>query len=104
MVSPLPTLRNMTLVVWYILQSFIAMFTVSLLESTMVYRVVSTKLTEEEHSKLLDVCNTEGCSPSALMKQAIMEKIEPETVNKSKNPKEMSLKELLERLRSQKKS
>ena len=42
-------------------------------------RVVSTKLTEEEHSKLLDACNREGCSPSALIKQAIIEKIEPES-------------------------
>jgi len=43
----------------------------------MVYRVVSTKLTEEEHDKLLNACNTRGCTPFALLKEAIMEKIEP---------------------------
>jgi len=42
----------------------------------MVYRVVSTKLTEEEHDKLLDACNTRGCTPFALLKEALMEKIE----------------------------
>jgi|GEM_PF-4873996 len=41
----------------------------------MVYRVVSTKLTEEEHTKLLDICNKDGCTPSALIKDAIMKKI-----------------------------
>jgi hypothetical protein len=39
-------------------------------------KVVSTKLTEDEHAKLLDVCNTQGCTPSSLIKQAIMEKID----------------------------
>jgi len=41
----------------------------------MVNRVVATKLTEEEHSKLLDLCNTQGCTPSALLKEAIMERL-----------------------------
>lgn len=44
----------------------------------MVYRVVSTKLTEEEHGKLLEVCNREGCTPSAMIKDAIMRKINSE--------------------------
>jgi len=43
----------------------------------MVNRVVATKLTEEEHSKLLDLCNTQGCTPSALLKEAIMERLKP---------------------------
>ena len=43
----------------------------------MVNRVVATKLTEEEHSKLLDFCNTQGCTPSALLKEAIMERLKP---------------------------
>lgn len=43
----------------------------------MVNRVVATKLTEEEHTKLLDLCNTKGCTPSALLKEAIMERIKP---------------------------
>jgi len=41
----------------------------------MVYRVVSTKLTEDEHTKLLDACNREGCTPSSLIKEAVLEKI-----------------------------
>ena len=39
-------------------------------------KVVSTKLTEDEHTKLLDVCSTHGYTPSSLIKQAIMEKID----------------------------
>ena len=39
-------------------------------------KVVSTKLTEDEHVKLLDMCNTQGCTPSSLLKQSIIEKIE----------------------------
>lgn len=45
----------------------------------MVYRVVSTKLTEEEHSKLLDECAKQGCTPSSFVKNSIMEKIEPKS-------------------------
>lgn len=45
----------------------------------MVYRVVSTKLTEEEHEKLLDVCNKDGCTPSALLKKTITNKINDES-------------------------
>ena len=43
----------------------------------MVNRVVAIKLTEEEHTKFLDLCNTQGCTPSALIKEAIMERIKP---------------------------
>jgi len=48
----------------------------------MVNRVVATKLTEEEHSKLLDLCNTQGCTPSALLKEAIMERLKPADTKK----------------------
>jgi len=41
----------------------------------MVNRVVATKLTEEEHSKLIDFCNSKGCTPFSLIKEAILEKI-----------------------------
>lgn len=41
----------------------------------MVYKVVSTKLTEEEHTKLLDMCNKEGCTPSAMIKDSLMKRI-----------------------------
>lgn len=43
----------------------------------MVNRVVATKLTDEEHTKLLDLCNKEGCTPSAFIKNALLEKIMP---------------------------
>jgi len=49
-------------------------------------KVVSTKLTEDEHAKLLDVCNTQGCTPSSFIKQAIMEKIDQKEIK----PKELS--------------
>ena len=42
------------------------------------YRVVSTKLTEEEHDRLLDLCNVVGCPPSTLIRQAIMKTINSE--------------------------
>lgn len=41
----------------------------------MSFRVVSTKLTEEEHARLLDACNSKGCTPSNLIKEAVLEKI-----------------------------
>ena len=44
----------------------------------MVYRVVSTKLTEEEHGRLLDICNRNGCTPSSYIKQAVLDHIEAE--------------------------
>ena len=44
----------------------------------MVYRVVSTKLTEEEHDRLLEICNRDGCTPSAIIKEAVISRIEAE--------------------------
>ena len=44
----------------------------------MVNQVVATKLTEEEHTKLLDTCKTERCSPSSLILDAILKRIESE--------------------------
>ncbi|TLX65732.1 MAG: hypothetical protein E6L02_07485 [Thaumarchaeota archaeon] len=42
----------------------------------MVYRVVSTKLTEEEHNRLLDICNRDGCTPSSYIKEAVLGYVE----------------------------
>ncbi len=36
-------------------------------------RVISTKLTEEEHSRVSEICNNSGCSLSALLKQSILD-------------------------------
>jgi len=44
----------------------------------MVYKVVSTKLTEEEHTKFLEFCNKKGNSPSAMIKQTILTSMEQE--------------------------
>ena len=44
----------------------------------MVYRVVSTKLTEDEHNRLLDMCNRNGCTPSSYIKQAVLGYVEAE--------------------------
>ncbi|MFZ1075836.1 MAG: hypothetical protein WAN47_00215 [Nitrosotalea sp.] len=52
--------------------------------STMVYKVVSTKLNEDEHSKLLDACNKHGCTPSAFVKESIMNRINSEEPEKTK--------------------
>jgi predicted DNA-binding protein len=38
----------------------------------MIHRVESTKLTEEEHNRLLHVCNLDGCTPSSYIKEAIL--------------------------------
>jgi hypothetical protein len=64
---------------------------------TMVYfRVVSTKLTEEEHSRLLDVCNVIGCTSSTLIRDAILKiiNVEQKTVEKEFNPIQKFTKEL----------
>jgi len=58
-------------------------------------KVVSTKLTEDEHTKLLDMCSTLGCTPSSLIKQAIMEKIDQKKETKSNELSAEDLKKIL---------
>ncbi len=48
-------------------------------------RVISTKLTEEEHSKIEDMCKDSHCNLSAFLKQCITELIEKEQ-NKIEKP------------------
>ncbi len=72
----------------------------------MVNRTVATKLNEDEHSKLIEFCNDKGCTPSAFLRESINEKInsekpkEIELVETKEEPKsrEMSIKELAEKL------
>ena len=52
-------------------------------------RVISTKLTEEEHSKIVDMCKDSHCNLSAFLKQCITELIEKEQ-NKIEKPEELS--------------
>jgi len=63
----------------------------------MVNRVVATKLNEEEHTKLVDACSTEGCTPSSFIRDAILKRIEPDP--KKKHVKDMSMAELEQALR-----
>ena len=49
----------------------------------MVNRVVSTKLTEDEHEKLVDECNKRGCSQTELLRASIKEIIHPEEIDLS---------------------
>jgi len=58
-------------------------------------KVVSTKLTEDEHTKLLDMCSTLECTPSSLIKQAIMEKIDQKKETKSNELSAEDLKKIL---------
>ncbi len=52
------------------------------------FRVVSTKLTEEEHSRLLDVCNVIGCNSSTLIRDSILKiiNVEQKTEKREFNP------------------
>ena len=62
--------------------------------STMVYyRVVSTKITEEEHGRLLDVCNVRGCPPSALIRDAIIKTINSQKTLQKVDPMQVSTRE-----------
>ena len=40
-------------------------------------KVVSTKLNEDEYTKLVDACNIEGVSVSLMVKEAIMMRVDP---------------------------
>ena len=51
----------------------------------MVNRAVATKLTDEEHTRLLDACNKEGCTPSAFIKKAILESFDSEKKDELSN-------------------
>ena len=44
----------------------------------MVNRVVSTKISEEEHGKIVEICNDIGITVSTMVKQAIRERVKKE--------------------------
>ena len=44
----------------------------------MVNRVVSTKISEEEHGKIVEMCNDIGITVSTMVKQAIRERVKKE--------------------------
>lgn len=49
----------------------------------MVYRVVSTKLTEDEHTALLDLCGQQGVTPSAFTRSVILERLKADSPESS---------------------
>jgi len=44
----------------------------------MVYKVVSTKLADDEYTMLVESCNREGVSVSFMVKDSIMMRIDPD--------------------------
>ncbi len=60
-------------------------------------RVISTKLTEEQYSKITQVCNNAGCTLSAFLKECVMglvnkeEKVTEKPVEETINAPEFSL-------------
>lgn len=53
----------------------------------MALRVISTKLTEEEHGRITQICNETGCTLSSLLKQCVMDWVDKEA-NKIQKPLE----------------
>jgi len=54
----------------------------------MVYKIVSTKLNDEDHEKFLEFCNKKGCSTSEFIKNSIITMMESES---QKDVHEMTL-------------
>jgi len=46
----------------------------------MALRVISTKLSEEQYSKITEVCNNAGCTLSAFLKESVMDLVSKEEV------------------------
>ena len=46
----------------------------------MTLRVISTKLSEEQYSKITQVCNNVGCTLSAFLKESVMDLVSKEGV------------------------
>ena len=46
----------------------------------MALRVISTKLSEEQYSKITQVCNNVGCTLSAFLKESVMDLVSKEGV------------------------
>jgi len=63
----------------------------------MALRVISTKLTEEQYSKITQVCNNVGCTLSAFLKECVMglvnkeEKVTEKPVEETINAPEFTL-------------
>lgn len=53
----------------------------------MALRVISTKLSEEQYSKITQICNNAGCTLSAFLKECVMDLVDKEgsAIEKSNN-------------------
>ncbi len=58
-------------------------------------RVISTKLTEEEHSRMTQLCKDSECNLSTFLKQCLMELIEKEEEGLEKPVEVSSIPELI---------
>jgi len=58
----------------------------------MALRVISTKLTEEQYSKITQVCNNAGCTLSAFLKECVMGLVDKEG-NVTEKPVEETINE-----------
>ena len=56
----------------------------------MVNRVVSTKLTEEEHSRFMEICNDNGMTISSMLKRSIIDQIKKENNKRKKESSDKS--------------
>jgi hypothetical protein len=63
----------------FILSEQTSSYTQKLCSSNMALRVISTKISEEQYSKISQVCNQTGCTLSAFLKQCVMELIDKES-------------------------
>jgi hypothetical protein len=58
-------------------------------------RVISTKLTEEEHGRMVELCKDSECNLSTFLKQCLMELIEKEEEGLEKPVEVSSIPELI---------
>ena len=56
-------------------------------------RVISTKLTEEEHGKISQICTESGCTLSSFLKQCVMDWVEKEAASNRPDDKTISIPE-----------
>jgi hypothetical protein len=56
----------------------------------MALRVISTKLSEEEYSKITQICNNAGCTLSAFLKDCVMDLVDKES-HKIEKPQEETI-------------
>lgn len=56
----------------------------------MALRVISTKLSEEQYGKIVQICNDAGCTLSAFLKECVMDLVDKED-KKAEKPVEETI-------------